>query len=75
MALSKNDKLTFIDDLMSSITGTIKNNVGEMPEDWDGIELRWYIADKVAELTAWRSSPATTKRHKDYENEVIVRNL
>jgi hypothetical protein len=54
--------------------------IGDMPEEWDGIEIRQYVADKLrAEAflspEALRARPFWKTRAKDYRNEVIVRNL
>ena len=46
-------------------------NVDKMPEEWDGIELREYVADKFTESKAAPSE----RRFRDYRNEVLVRNL
>jgi hypothetical protein len=52
----------------------------EMPDEWDGIELRQFIANKFAAQCRSMSMPAgltaaDRKRKRDYENEVLVRNL
>jgi hypothetical protein len=51
-----------------------------MPEEWDGHELRRYIADKFEEavLTVGRSGPygrEHRKRFSKYRNTVLVNGL
>lgn len=71
--MDKDKKLVLVDELIGSVRASILEKVGQMPEDWDGIELRQYIADKFSEVVF--KDTLTGKRAKDYRNEVIVRNL
>jgi len=65
-------KKKFIKDLFSMMQETVLGKVGMMPDEWDGIELRQYIADKFTEQI---SSSFSGKRKKDYINTVNVTNL
>jgi hypothetical protein len=71
MALSNDGKREFVRDLIGSVQASILAEVDNMPEDWDGHELRQYIADWFEDQTT-KMTPA---RHKAYRNEVLVRNL
>lgn len=46
---------------------------GDIPEEWDGIELRSYVADKAAEFII--KGTMDRRRLREYRNTVLVRNL
>lgn len=48
---------------------------GKMPEEWDGHELRKYLADKFAWEVSERMRGGRSTRVKNYVNECITRNL
>lgn len=55
------------DNLASFVIGQIEN--GKIPENWDGIELREYLAEQTI------IRPISGKRKKDYKNTIIVNGL
>ena len=61
----------FVRDLVKSVQSEILENTFDMPSDWDGIELRQYIADKFSEQVFEMSGA----RKRNYKNAVIVTNL
>ncbi|NCX56251.1 MAG: hypothetical protein EBW87_03530 [Burkholderiaceae bacterium] len=69
--MDSDQKTKFIRDLTTSVVMDIIASVRKMPEEWDGHELRQFIADKFA----WNTTAMTRSRMKDYKNEVVVRNL
>lgn len=71
--MDRNDKRRFIEDLTANIKEEIINRIPRMPEEWDGIELRRYIAEKFNELGNF--GEMSRSRAKNYKNEVLVRNL
>ena len=77
---SKEAKIAFIEQLTTGVTMNIVANIDKIPEHWDGIELRRYIADKFEESTMVLQrgtvrSNGYSKRLKAYHNDVIVNNL
>jgi len=68
------DKKRFVRELFSSVQRTVLENVAKMPEEWDGHELRQYIADKFDGcISDFMHRGGARKRA--YENEIVVRNL
>lgn len=65
------EKEQFIRDLTSGVTESLLLSVKRMPEDWDGHELRRLIAARFQRET----TDMPRKRVRDFENEVLVRNL
>jgi hypothetical protein len=59
----------FVIKLTSTVQATIRSK--KIPPEWDGIELRQYIADQFAQQVA----DMPRSRRKDYNNTVITENL
>lgn len=74
MALNKQEKEQFIKDLMGHVQKSMLNKLDKVPEDWDGIELRQWIADTF-DWERTGSFVIDKKRLKNYRNEIIVKNL
>jgi len=74
--MNQAEKIRFVDSLIANVARDIVANVPRMPEDWDGHELRRYIADKFEEsaMTIGKDKQYR-RRFLAYRNEVIVRNL
>ena len=79
--MTPKDKRFFIRDLIGNVCNDILAKVDDMPDEWDGHELRRYIADRFEQASIGvlgrgrvRSSGAT-KRMRDYRNTVLERNL
>lgn len=68
--MKANEKIKFVRDLSSSIIDDIilKIKSGSVPDELDGIELRWLLADSFARQ-------AYCKQSKEYKNDVLVNNL
>lgn len=73
--MTKAGKKRFIRDLIKNTQGTILANIDKMPNEWDGIELRQYIADKFSESIYVPFTGNEKMRRREYKNEVLVRNL
>jgi hypothetical protein len=80
--MTKDEKLQFIGDLAATVIFDIKARVDDMPEEWDGIELRRYIADKFEEQAfeplLYRDQVYglhRSRRLRTYQNERLTRNL
>jgi len=63
----------FIRDLLGSIQKELFDKLSEAPTEWDGIELRWWIAYAACEACPDRRP--RRKRFKDFKNEALVKNL
>jgi hypothetical protein len=75
--MNRLDQATLVASLMDSIKTTITQKImeGEVPIEWDGIELRRYVADKVTELSGCDHIARDKARLRAYKNELLVRNL
>lgn len=71
--MNREEKKKFVRDLLDSHQEDILAQIdsGNIPEEWDGIELRELIAEK-ADLD--RCSVSRSRR-RAYKNTVIVNNL
>lgn len=72
-AMTKKEKRHFIDSLILSIQQTIHARLDDIPEDWDGNELRLYIRDKFNEQAVWRKPTRATVRK--YNEDIRSRAL
>ena len=69
-------KREFIISLMDSMKEGLLEKVDKMPENWDGFELRWLIAEYVAEQSNFYTSyDNRSSRKRNFHNERIVRNI
>lgn len=79
--MTRDEKLQFIGDLMATVKAAIVERVDDMPDEWDGHELRRYLADKLEEqiFHPFSKHPVwgfeRDKRLRAYHNECIARNL
>ncbi|MCK4384693.1 MAG: hypothetical protein KAW52_00375 [candidate division Zixibacteria bacterium] len=64
------EKCRFINELINNVQMEVVERVRDMPEDWDGRELRWYIAEKFNEAIFDRDKRG--KRYQDYKNFIIT---
>jgi hypothetical protein len=63
--------VSFCNDMRDAATAKAK----DMPDNWDGHELRKYMADKFAWEVTELMRNGRSKRVKSYVNEAITRNL
>jgi hypothetical protein len=66
--LNAKEKKKFIKDLTNSIRDELVAKVKDMPECWDGIELRLLLAKKFESEVF----PVQRKRLKDFNNTVAT---
>jgi hypothetical protein len=72
LTMTRAEKAVFVDELVESVKQDVLMKFSQMPEEWDGIELRQYLADVFARSAHWGNSKM---RLRAYRNEVLVRNL
>lgn len=68
-------KLRLINELVDNVKADIIKEVSKMPEEWNGIELRWYISEKFAEVVFGGWHDKRTKRYREYWNFCITKPL
>ncbi len=66
-------KAILANELIDRVKADILEAIPQMPEEWDGHEIRQYIAEVFTRNVF--PSVMNGKRLKDYRNEVVVRNL
>jgi hypothetical protein len=71
--MNQSEQIQFIQNQMESIKRKIVDKIRDeqIPNEWNGFELRQYIADKCIEATANMG----LSRKRKYNNEVLIRNL
>lgn len=75
--MRKIDQMRFVNDLTQSLKDTIREKIGNglIPENWDGIELREYLAELADRSRATYMKSKRERRRRDYDNTVLVNNL
>lgn len=73
--MNKKEQKQFVNELIENIRKDIIKimDTKEIPENWDGIELRWYINDHYARAVL--GNMGSKQRRKEYLNTVLVNNL
>lgn len=69
----KNKQKRFINEMIENVKQEILRRAESIPEEWDGIELRWLIRDHFNLIAI--EGVGSNKRKRDYNNEVLVKNL
>jgi len=68
--MNTQDKKIFIDELTNAVKVSILHRIDAdaIPDEWDGIELRQYIADQFNAATVKMSRD----RKRDYNNTILI---
>ena len=64
------EKKKFIQQLVSNIEADLVSKIPRMPKEWDGVELRKYIADVFAGCVL--SGTMSRGRLKEYNNTILI---
>ena len=72
MNLVEKDK--FVHDILDDLKKEILIRVDRMPENWDGNEIRQFIADYYSQHYVFGTA-LSGSRKKDYKNTCLVDNL
>jgi len=72
--MNKREKVQFVKSLVDMIEHKILIEILEdkIPLEWDGIELRWLLAERFN--TNW-VMPEAKKRKREFRNTLLIRNL
>lgn len=70
MALNKAQKKKFITELLDGLKKQLVAAVDHMPEDWDGIELRYHVQRKLDDENVTHEMRGNTGRGRAYAAEV-----
>ena len=68
-------KRDFLHELLHNVKTDIMKAIPKMPEDWDGIELRWYVAEKFGEVVDPTARHEHKKRYREYRYFVFGKGL
>ncbi len=73
--MDKQTQINFVTQLGGAVLEKIVADIeaGKTPEDWDGIELRWLLAERFGRCVL--SGTSNKRRKREYNNTVLVNNL
>jgi len=69
------DKKEFINDFCNAMRDAALSKADAMPDEWDGHELRLYLAEKFQFEVSTSMRDKRQQRAKNYTNAVITLNL
>ncbi len=69
--MKKEDQVRITNELLDNLKKDMLEAVSKIPEEWDGLELRMLLEDKVKGFTYHGND----KRYKEFKNHVLVNNL
>lgn len=72
--MNTNEKDAFVQSIIKDLQHEILKRISKMPEEWDGHEIRQFIADYYNENFIIGTA-LQGKRKKDYKNFCLVNNL
>ena len=72
--MNRAEKERFIKDMMALMEADLLNRIKDMPEHWDGTELRWLIRD-TAKTLEYTACSKKSDRYREYQKELFVRPL
>ena len=73
--MTQEEREQFIKELCNNVQFDLLKESMKYPEDWDGIELRWRIADVYNQVVFGESGKRKGKRYLDYRNFVYTTDL
>jgi hypothetical protein len=68
--MNKADQLRIATDVCDSLKEEILKRVDLIPENWDGHEIRQWVADYIKTNHAYMPMPR--KRNLDYKNDLYI---
>lgn len=71
--MTHSDKEIFIRSLVDRVRDDMITKLSNIPEEWNGIELRTWIADRFKQEDC-RNQMSSTQR-RAYRNDILTRNL
>jgi len=71
--MNEQEKIKFVMELCNAIKSEVIQDIqaGKVPESWNGIELRWLLAERANKASRF----GDRARKREYDNTVIVNNL
>jgi len=71
MEMRAQDKIEFISTLVDAVKDKLIKAAPTLPDEWDGIELRWLIAEEFATVNFKPPADKRQKRYQDYKHYLI----
>ena len=73
--MDEKEKQAFLNVLIDNVKQDILKQVPHMPEDWDGVELRWFVRDAFNGVVFGGFNNKRGKRWRDFDNYCLSHNL
>jgi len=70
--VTKAEQRRFVRELVANVEEDLLRNVKNVPDNWDGHELRQWIADEFQKSSWMMKEKHNRRRYRDYRNDVLV---
>jgi len=70
--MTKPEQRRFVRELVANVRADLVKNVKNVPDNWDGHELRQWIADRFQESSWMIKAPENRGRYRAYKHDVRV---
>jgi hypothetical protein len=69
--MTKHEQTKLLEAIIDNMKASLMAKVENFPENWDGFEMRQYLADQFAQ----EARPMDRARMRNYRNDVMTRPL
>ena len=69
------EKERLVLELINNVQRDIGKELDQTPEEWDGVELRWFVRDHFSHVVFGGFTDMRSKRAKDYTNHCMIHNI
>ncbi len=66
--MNEKERKNFLEEMIERVKEEILEKNSKMPDNWDGVELRWYIKECFSNVAWIDVSDRRKKRYRDYIN-------
>ena len=73
--MDKQQKQEFISDFLNGMRDSAISKIDRMPDNWDGHEIRFYLAGKFGFEVSDLMRNKRSRRVKQFYNTILVNNL
>ena len=69
--MDKPNQLRIVKEVLEALGKIVESRIQDLPEEWDGFELRWYLRDilEIDFCPGLTGSKSRQKRYRAYKDE------
>lgn len=70
--MNRKEQKIFVNNIIKNVKDHLIKDLKKIPDNWDGLELRWFIADHFNLIVFEKKN---NKRRREYLNYMLVNGL